>query len=128
MLCKAVAAMSSTRATMLFTLRYMNFSLLPKLPYLCHSINACDFQSIRLKSHLWVFWNIGVALENRENCFVCYIWDLWDVGVIRKARRSVQISDGNVVGIVVVENIVQTLERSSKDIRGKVSYADNGED
>ena len=74
---------------------------------------------------MWVFRNISVALERRDNGFVWDIWDLWDVGVIRKARRSVQIGDGNVVGIVVVENIVQTLERSSKDIGGKVSYADN---
>ena len=55
------------------------------------------------------------------------ISDLWDVGVVRKARRSVQIGDGDVVGIVVVENIVQTLEMSSKDIGDKVSYANNGE-
>ena len=53
------------------------------------------------------------------------IGDLWDVGVVRKARRSVQIGDGDVVGIIVVENIVQTLERSSKDVGDKVSYADN---
>ena len=66
--------------------------------------------------------------RKKREWFVGDIWDLWDVGVIRKARRSVQIGDGDVVGIIVVENIVQTLERSSKDIGGKVSYADNGED
>ena len=69
---------------------------------------------------MWVFRNISVALERMEKMvWFGNISDLRDVGVVRKACRSVQIGDGDVVGIVVVENIVQTLERAQKILETK---------
>ena len=41
------------------------------------------------------------------------ILHLWDVCVIGETGGSVQISDWNVVRVVVVQNIVQTLERGA---------------
>ena len=62
-----------------------------------------------------VFRDIGVALHRRSNFLGGEKpFDLRDIGVIRKTSCGIKIGDWDVVRIVVVQDIVEALERILK--------------
>ena len=60
-----------------------------------------------------VFRDIGVALHRRSNFLGGgeKPFDLRDIGVIRKTSCGIKIGDWDVIRIVVVQDIVEALER-----------------